>query len=189
MEHRRLVAFALIALGSITLLARLSDGAGWLWIGLVAAALLYAYARQRTYGFLVLGGIMAGTAAGILLQELFRNEAFFLVSLGAGIAAIDIVERRASRWPRLVGAALAAIGVIIGLAQGGAFDSVWFALLLIAVGVAIIVRGSDAQPFPPPLRTPAQQAPAPPTPAPTIAPRSPGDAGPGAATEPQDEAR
>ncbi|CAN5666621.1 hypothetical protein BH23DEI1_BH23DEI1_10530 [soil metagenome] len=150
MTNRRLVAYVLIGLGTITLLARLSDGAGWLWIGLVAAAMLFAYARQRTYGLLVLGGILAGTATGILLQEVFRNEAFFLISLGAGIAAIDLVERRPSRWPRTFGAVLAALGVLIGLANAGAFASVWFALLLIAAGIALISRGPDARPFPPP---------------------------------------
>jgi hypothetical protein len=152
MTNRQRAAYVLIGLGTITLLARLSDGAGWLWIGLVAAAMLFAYSRQRTYGLLVLGGFLAGTAVGILLQEVFRNEAFFLISLGAGVAAIDLVERRASRWPRTLGAVLAAIGVLIGLANAGAFASVWFALLLIAVGVAIIARGSGpgASSFPPP---------------------------------------
>jgi hypothetical protein len=173
MTNRRMIAYVLIGLGTITLLARLSGGAGWLWIGLVAAAMLFAYARQRTYGFLVLGAILAGTAAGILLQEVFRNEAFFLISLGAGIAAIDLVERRANRWPRTLGAALAVIGVLIGLQQAGAFASVWFALLLIAVGVWIITRGSDRTPFPPPRSSDPAPAPGEPRPAPAPAPGEP----------------
>jgi hypothetical protein len=152
MATRRTVAYLLIAIGTITLLARLSDGAAWLWIGLVAAAALAAYSRGRIYGFLVLGGILAGTAVGILLQELFRVEALFLVSLGAGIAAVDIVEPRSNRWPRTLGAILAILGAIIGLSQAGAFTSVWFALLLVALGVALLVRRDASDAFPPPLR-------------------------------------
>jgi hypothetical protein len=156
MATRRAVAYLLIGIGTITLLARVSDGAAWLWIGLVAAALLVAYERQRLYAYLVLGAVLAGTAVGILLQELFRAEAFFLISLGAGIAAIDVVERRPNRWPRTLGAVLALLGVLIGLSQAGAFASVWFALLLIALGVALLT-GRDARDFPPPI-TPAPPA-------------------------------
>jgi hypothetical protein len=189
MTNQRLVAYVLIGLGTITLLARLSGGAGWLWIGLVAAAMLFAYARQRTYGLLVLGGILGGTAVGILLQEVFRIEALFLVSLGAGIAAIDVVERRANRWPRTLGAVLAALGVLIGLQQAGAFASVWFALLLIAAGIAIIMRGTGPSSFPPPrVAAHGPYAGAPPhtprpAPAPAPAPQGP-DASDGAQRDP-----
>jgi hypothetical protein len=150
MHRRESIAYVLIAIGVIALLARLTGGAGWLWLALVAAALLAAYAAQRTYGFLVLGGILAGTAAGIALQEAWRVDGVFLISLGAGIFAVDVVERRANRWPRTVGIVLALLGLVIALADVGVFGTLWFALLLIAIGVALIYRGGR-RPFPPPV--------------------------------------
>lgn len=157
MHRRDTIAYVLIALGVIALLARLTGGAGWLWLALVAAALLAAYFAQRTYGFLVLGGILAGTAVGIALQEAWRVDGVFLISLGAGIFAIDVLERRANRWPRTVGIVLALLGLVIAFADVGVFGTVWFALLLIAIGVALIYsRGR--RPFPPPV-TPQPRGP------------------------------
>src|SRR3990172_10746588 len=105
-------AYLLIGLGALALLARLTDGAGWLWLGLVAAALLAGYAQQRTYGFLVLGGVLAGAAVGLLLQTAFpRFDGVFLIALGAGLVAIDRVEPRTPRWPWGLGVALVGLGV------------------------------------------------------------------------------
>jgi len=183
MDDRRLVAYALVALGTITLLARLSPDPGWLWIGVVAAALVYAHARTRTYSFLVLGGILAGTSVGILLQQVVRVEGAFLVGLGAGIAAIDVLERRPNRLPRQAGAFLALLGLVLAFAEARVFDSVWFALLLVAAGAWLLLRGPDA-PFPPP-----QVAPPSPPPAPGASP--PERAGPTdrAPAAPEDERR
>jgi len=151
MMRRDLVAYGLIGLGVLALLARLSGGAGWLWIALVAGALLATYVSQRTYGLLVVGGLLAGTSVGILLQQLFpRCDGVFLISLGAGLVAIDLVERREPRWPRSVGLGLAALGLLLALATSGVLGSAWFALLLIAVGAAVLWRGRETSAFPPP---------------------------------------
>ena len=166
MNRRDLLAYGLIGLGVLALLARLTDGAGWLWIALVAGALLATYASQRTYGLLVVGGLLAGTSVGILLQQLFpRCDGVFLISLGAGLIAIDVVERREPRWPRSVGLGLAALGLVLALATSGVLGSAWFALLLIAVGAAVLWRGREASAFPPPVvgvPTPRAQEPRPP---------------------------
>jgi len=152
MNRRDLLAYALIGLGALALLARLTDGAGWLWIALVAAALLAGYVSQRTYGFLVVGGLLAGTAVGLVLQQAFpRCDGVFLVSLGLGLVAVDAVERRASRWPRQVGLGLAALGLVLALASSGVLGSVWFALLLIGLGAALLWRRREAAAFPPPV--------------------------------------
>ncbi|MFU8888287.1 MAG: hypothetical protein ACNA8N_06795 [Trueperaceae bacterium] len=162
MMRRDLVAYGLIGLGVLALLARVSGGAGWLWIALVAGALLATYVSQRTYGLLVVGGLLAGTSVGLLLQQLFpRCDGVFLVSLGAGLIAIDLVERREPRWPRSVGLALAALGLVLVLATSGILGSAWFALLLIAIGAAVLWRGREASAFPPPrvdVPTPRAQA-------------------------------
>ena len=151
MMRREWVAYGLIGLGVLALLARVSGGAGWLWIALVAAALLGTYVSQRTYGLLVIGSLLAGTSVGLLLQQLFpRCDGVFLISLGAGLIAIDAVERREPRWPRNVGLGLAALGLLLALATSGVLGSAWFALLLIAVGAAVLWRGREASTFPPP---------------------------------------
>lgn len=162
-------AYLLIGLGVLALLARLTDGAGWLWLGLVAAALLAAYAQGRTYGFLVLGGVLAGSAVGLLLQSAFpRCDGVFLIALGVGLVAIDRVEPRAPRWPRALGWTLLVVGVLAGLASSGLLSSTWFALLLIGAGAVLLWRRREAAAFPPQVRggpgpRPGSDAPEPPT--------------------------
>lgn len=146
-------AYLLIGLGALALLARLTDGAGWLWLGLVAAALLIGYAQQRTYGFLVLGGVLAGTAVGLLLQAAFpRCDGVFLISLGLGLVAIDRIERREPRFAWGLGVVLAGIGVVTGLSSSGLLSSTWFALLLIVAGALLLWRRREAAAFPPQVR-------------------------------------
>jgi hypothetical protein len=193
MDRRDLLAYALIGLGVLALLARLTGGAGWIWIALVAGALLAAYGQQRTYGFLVLGGLLAGTAVGLLLQQAFpRWDGVFLVALGLGLVVVDRVEPREPRWPRGVGLGLAVLGLVLALLNAGVLGSAWFALLLIAVGALMLWRRREAEAFPPPLVTPPTGA-TPPTPpaapardgteAPTPAPNDPPDAGEASATD------
>ena len=153
MSRSNALAYLLIGLGVLALLARLTDGAGWLWLGLVAAALLVGYVQQRTYGFLVLGGVLAGSAVGLLLQAAFpRCDGVFLVALGMGLLAIDRVEAREPRWPRGLGLAFVGIGLVSGLATSGLLSSTWFALLLIAAGGVLLGRRREAAAFPPQVR-------------------------------------
>ena len=153
MDRRHLLAYGLIAFGVLALLARASGSTGWLWLGVVAAASLVAYANTRTYGFLLLGGVLAGSALGILLTDLFGYDGIFLVSLGAGLIAVDRVAPRPQRWATYLGAVLAAIGLLAALLDTGVLGSGWLPLLLIAVGVALLWRDRRGeQGFPPPQR-------------------------------------
>jgi len=185
MDRRHALAYALIAFGVLALLARASGGTGWLWLGVVAAVALTAYVNTRTYGFLLLGAVLAGSALGILLTDLFACDGVFLVSLGAGLVAVDRVHPRGQRWATYLGAVLAALGVLAGLIDTGVLGSLWLPVLLIAAGVVLLWRGrSDAGRFPPPLR------PVPPQPSPHPSPQPTGDTRPAAeaaATETQDE--
>ncbi len=151
MTNTRLVAYALIAIGIVALLSRITADAGWLWIGLVAAGFIFAYQRERVYPFLVVGSILMGVAVGILLEGSWHWPGAFLVSLGAGVAAIDLAAPRDNRWPRWVGLLLIALGVVTGLAQTGVLTSSAFAVLLIAAGVAMVLlprRGRQAETAP-----------------------------------------
>lgn len=151
-SSREQLAYILIAIGALALLSRLTDGAGWLWLALVAAALLYGYRRQRTYGFLVLGCVLAGMAAGLLLQQVFDADGPFLVALGGGLIALDLIERRHPRWPWGIGIALVILGTGTFLVDSGMLGSAWFALLLIAAGAYLLWRRDGDSLFPPPHR-------------------------------------
>lgn len=174
MDRRHTLAYALIAFGVIALLARVSGGTGWLWLGVVAAVALTAYVNTRTYGFLLLGAVLAGSALGILLTDLFACDGVFLVSLGVGLIAVDRVHPTGQRWSTYLGAVLAALGLLAGLIDTGALGSVWLPVLLVLAGAALLWRGrSDAGRFPPPIR-PVPPAPPPAPPAPP-APAEDGD--------------
>ena len=153
MDRRQLLALALILLGILGLLARTTAGSGWLWLGVVAAVAIAAYANTRTYGFLLLGGVMAGSALGLLLSELARGDGVFLISLGAGFVAVDRIEPRGNRWVRSLGLVLAVLGLLVWLVDVGGLGTAWLPLLLIALGVALLWRDRRrALTFPPPLR-------------------------------------
>ncbi|MEJ2288906.1 MAG: HRDC domain-containing protein [Deinococcales bacterium] len=204
MTNTRLVAYALIAIGLVALLSRLTGDSGWLWIGLVAAGFLVAYQRERVYSFLVLGSVLMGVAVGILLEGSWHWPGAFLVSLGAGVAAIDLAAPRDNRWPRIVGLGLIALGVITGLAEAGVLTSSAFAVLLIAAGIVLVVMSRrspavapEAVPAgsapeaaagpgsaPPPAGTPSQED----TPPPHEGALRSGSAAPGAASVGSDEA-
>ncbi len=146
MNNPRFIAFALIGFGIIALASRFGGdtgwlwNTGWLWVGLVAAGFLMAYSRKRTYRFLVAGSILAGIAAGILLEQTWGWDGIFLIGLGLGFFAIDQVERRPNRWPRIVAAILIGLGLLSGLSDSGIFGSVWFAIALIAGGIYLLKR-------------------------------------------------
>jgi hypothetical protein len=141
-----LVAYALIAIGVVALLGRLSGGAGWLWVGLVAVGFLWAWTMQKSYGLLVTGCILAGIAVGILLESSWGWNGAFLISLGIGFVMIDRLETRQNKWPLYVGGILAVLGVLIGILETGFLGSFWFALLLIAGGVFLLTRSGSSDP-------------------------------------------
>ena len=154
MDRRDLIAYALIALGLLALLTQASGSTGWLWLGVVAAASLTAYVNTRTYGFLLLGAVLAGSALGIVLTDLFAWDGAFLVSLGLGLVAVDRVEPRPQRYATYLGGVLAALGLLAGVVESGVLGTLWLPLVLIALGVALLWRRRDSGgAFPPPQRS------------------------------------
>jgi hypothetical protein len=146
LKAKDLVAYALIAIGVVALLGRISGGAGWLWIGLIAIAFLWAWVAQKSYGLLVTGCILAGIAVGFLLESSWGWNGAFLISLGIGFIMIDRLETRHNKWPFYVGVVLAVLGFLIGILETGFLGSFWFALVLIGAGVYLLTRskGSDS---------------------------------------------
>lgn len=183
MLSQRQIAYLLVAIGIVGLLARLTRESGWLWMALVAAAFLFVYQRRRAYPFLVIGCVLMGVAAGLLLEGNWHWPGAFLVCLGVGFYAIDLIGARGQRWPRWLGGLLVALGVIIGLMEAGVFRSVTFAVILILAGAYLLWRSRqrDAGDDPPlvpwgagPDATPAPPTrPTPPTPSTPTTPSSP----------------
>jgi predicted membrane protein len=141
MKSQQLIAYILIAIGIIALLARFTGDIGWLGIAIIAAALLWRYTVQKSYGLLVAGSVVMGVAIGLLLENNWGWSGAFLISLGIGFMMIDRIETRSNRWPFYVGAVLAAFGLIVGLLDSGFLGSFWFALLLIVAGAFLLSRG------------------------------------------------
>lgn len=137
---QRLIAFILIAIGTLAILARVSEGAAWLWVGLAAGGFLYTYSRRKDYGILVTGSVLAGVAIGILFEASWGWNGAFLISLAAGFLAIDRVEPKPNHWPLYVAGILGSLGLLVGLLENGILTSIWFALLLIVAGVIMIGR-------------------------------------------------
>jgi hypothetical protein len=153
---RNTFAYILIAFGAIALLSRFSGDTGWLWVALVSGGFLFAYSRERRYGFLVVGAILAGIAGGIMVEELWGWEGGFLLSLGLGFAAIDRVEPRSNRWPFYLGVMLIGLGLLTGFTESNLFGSFWFSLLLIGGGVYLLNRARNRN-GPRPSAPPAPQ--------------------------------
>jgi hypothetical protein len=170
-DNNRLLGYILIAIGVLALLVSLGAGASWLWVAVAGAGFLVAYSRQRYYGLLVVGGLLAGAALGLLLTVTLNwGSSAFLLSLAAGFLLVDRVEPKAVRWPLYAAGVLAAFGLLVWLFERNILTSWWFALLLIVAGAALLLRGrsesgwvsvSPPASSPPPVTT----APVVPTPA------------------------
>ncbi len=142
--NNRILAYLLIGVGVLFLLAQVEFGSGWLWVALVALAFLGGYVNQKSYGLLVTGSILAGLAVGLLIG----TWPGLMISLGMGFLAIDRVEGRSSRWPRYTAAVLAGLGVLGWLLDSGFFGSIFFALVFIGLGLFLLSRRNPA-PEPP----------------------------------------
>ena len=176
MSGRQVVAWVLIGAGAVALLARVGPGTGWLWVALAAAGFLATYRQQGIYAFLVVGSILAGVAAGILLEGAWGWPGAFLMSLGLGFLVIDRVEPKESRWPIYPAAILVGLGLVYWLFRAGIVQSLWFPFLLIIAGIYLLRRTERGEwvevgdgPRPEPPATPAPQvAPGDATPPPAV---------------------
>jgi hypothetical protein len=146
----------LIALGVLFLIGQFVQTTwyGQLMLGVLAVGFLATGLLTRNSGWLVPGGILGGLSLGIALQNLVvdvsdeRKAAIFLLCFAAGwvlMTLLSLVTTRIQWWPLIPGGIMALIGG--GLFIGGAaitvlqfVGSYGWPLILIAIGIAIIVR-------------------------------------------------
>lgn len=143
------IGFILVGIGALWFLTTVIGGdSGWLWIGAVAAAFLVAHGRTQNPGLAVPGGVLAGVAAGILLESLLPFEgSAFLLGLAGGFYTIRALEPRVHFWAVYPASILSAIAALIFMTQ----NAVLIAIVLIGAGLYLLTRNraprtSAAQP-------------------------------------------
>lgn len=171
MKNERVLAYGLIALGTVLLLTRLG-GADWLWLALLGALFLFGYSTRKNYGFLVAGGVLMGVAVGTFIG----TQSGMLLSLAVGFFAIDRAEPRPNRWALYAAGIFGVLGGLRALSVTGILGSAGLALLLLAAGVYLLYRDRQEPPasreYPPytppvPAPEPTPQSTTQPSPQPT----------------------
>ena len=115
------------------------DGAGWLWIGAIAAGFLYFYRERHQPALAVPGGILAGISAGILLETIIGIEGIFLVGFAGGFYLITLLEPKKHAWAIYPAAVFLAISTLIFVT-----DMPWlFVLGIFALGLYFLNRNHD----------------------------------------------
>jgi hypothetical protein len=131
----------LLAFGALLLLNNLSGAdAGWLWVGAIAAVFLYGHRARREPGLAVPGGVLAGVAVGILLENITPFDGIFLLGLAGGFYLITVLEPRIHAWALWPAGVLSVIAGMVLIASNA-----WlFTALLIVGGLYLLNRGRQS---------------------------------------------
>ena len=137
-ERDRNVGLTLIALGALLLFSNLFGiGSGWIWLAGISAVFLYAHRTRREPGLAVPGGILAGIAAGVLLEGLLPFDGIFLFGLAAGFYMVRTLEPKIHDWAIWPAGILAAIAAMITLTS-----NTWL-LVLVLLGMGAFLLGRN----------------------------------------------
>ncbi len=115
---------------------------------LVGAFLLVAFVAQRTYGFLISGGVLMGLGIGLMVGSVQNTVGAVPIGVGAGFVFVALLDRLAvgrrpgGWWPLVPGGVLLLIGGAQYAQSRQALEAVaqWWPSLLIAVGVWALLR-------------------------------------------------
>ena len=133
---RELVGLALFWLGAVYLALAHPWLPGWAW-GILLAVLLFAIERRRPVpGLRESGVLLFGWGLGAALADATGLFSLKLVGVGSALWALG---RGGERGLEALGAALTVAGGLVGLFEVGAAP--WVAVVLVAVGVALWLRG------------------------------------------------
>lgn len=134
------VAAAVLVVVLLAGLANLIGSSAWLWTGLLGAALLVAFARLGTRAFLIAGAFLVGSGVGILFEATLGWEGAYLTSVGAGLVVAEAIDTRPGRYALLIGALLAALGLVLAVAAAGAASLVGLCLVAAGAGALAATR-------------------------------------------------
>lgn len=148
MTTNRVLGLLLIGFGGVLLLTVTTDVDGEVVVAFLGVAFLVGYWRQRTYGFLIAGGILAGLAVGLLLETAGVASEIVPFGLGAGFVAIAVIDRLVTPgrgawwWPLIPGGVLltSSAGAITGIPDLGRY---LLPAALILIGAVLLVRRDD----------------------------------------------
>lgn len=131
------ILIGIAALLTISLIG--GDGAGWLWIGAIAAGFLYFYRQHQNPALAVPGGILAGISAGALLESIVGFEGIFLVGFAGGFYLITLLEPKKHAWAIYPAAAFLALSALIFVT-----DMPWvFIVGIFALGIYFLNRNQN----------------------------------------------
>lgn len=148
-ERRTFLGIVFILLGASLFLQNVLSGLAWsIILAALGALFLAAYFRRHTYAMLVPGCILLGLGVGEIIDTVWLGR-LDVGELGLGIGflaiyAIDLAQsRRASWWPLIPGAILAAWAI------GSAYESFQalivkgWPLVFVLIGVLFLAGAFD----------------------------------------------
>ena len=151
MVGRSFAGALLVVLGVALLLIEFTGVGGISIVLLGGLAFLATYLATRSYGFLVPGGILTGSGAALVLEDVGAVTDVALLGLGAGFLLIPIVQlvARTPRetgwwWPFIPGGILAGLG-LLEYVRGSAAGLVLPGLLII-VGLVFLLSAALRRP-------------------------------------------
>lgn len=136
----RVVALAVAVVIVLVAVADLIGSSAWLWTGLVGTGFLVAYGRLGTRTFLLVGAVLVGSGVGILFEATLGWDGAYLMSVGAALVTAEGVETRRGRYALIVGAALAALGLVLAVGSAGVPASAGLCLVAAVLGAVLAVR-------------------------------------------------
>ena len=136
----RLLAGGAVVVALLVVVANLIGSAAWLWTGLAGTGFLVAYARLGTRAFLIVGALLVGSGVGILFEATLGWEGAYLMSVGTGLVTAEGIDTRPGRYALLIGALLAALGLVLAVAAAGPASLVGLCLIAAAAGAVAATR-------------------------------------------------
>lgn len=122
------------------------SGSGGVILALIGSAFMVFYALTNQSGYLVPGGLMTGLGIGIDWPHAWWPSfqgSTVLVGLGLGLLVVWVGSRRGEgHWALASGVVLLLVGALTGVGDIMAFLSLWWPVVVAAIGLWVILAGS-----------------------------------------------
>ncbi|NMA70692.1 MAG: hypothetical protein GX961_02080 [Firmicutes bacterium] len=122
------------------------SGSGGVILALIGSAFMVFYALTNQSGYLVPGGLMTGLGIGIDWPHAWWpgfQGSTVLIGLGLGLLVVWVGSRRGEgHWALASGVVLLLVGALTGVGDIMAFLSLWWPVVVAAIGLWVILAGS-----------------------------------------------